>query len=58
MGGGGRVGMVTHCGEAAVGCRGALTSTRVDEEEMGRVVEEAEAIAVELLTGNSHSSFG
>jgi hypothetical protein len=41
------VGRVTHCGDAAADWRGALPSTRVDEEESVSVEEEVEAIITE-----------
>lgn len=43
-GGAGREGMLTHCEEAD--CLGALASTREEEEEIVRVEEEVEAIAI------------
>lgn len=47
MGGGGRVGRVTHCGDATADWRGgALVSTRVDEEEMVSAEEDVEAMAI------------
>lgn len=48
-GGGGSVGSDTHCGDEAADWRGALTSTRVDEEEIVSVEEEVEAIITEPL---------
>ncbi len=41
------MGRVTHCGDAAADWRGALPSTRVDEEESVSVEEEVEAIITE-----------
>jgi hypothetical protein len=41
------VGRVTHCGDAAADWRGALPSTRVDEEESASVEEELEAMTAE-----------
>jgi hypothetical protein len=41
------VGRVTHCGDAAADWRGALPSTRVDEEESVSVEEELEAMTAE-----------
>ncbi len=38
------MGRVTHCGDAAADWRGALASTRLDEEEIDKVVEEVEAM--------------
>lgn len=49
-GGGGSVGSVTHCGDAAPDWRGALPSTRVDEEESVSV-DEVEAMIPETPTG-------
>lgn len=47
MGGGGRFGRVTHCGDEAADWRGrALVSTRVDEEEMVSAEEDVEAMAI------------
>lgn len=42
------MGSVTHCGDEAADWRGALTSTRVDEEEIVSV-EEVEAIITKPL---------
>lgn len=41
------MGRVTHCGDAAADWRGALPSTRVDEEESVSVEEELEAMTAE-----------
>lgn len=38
------MGRVTHCGDAAANWRGALASTRLDEEVIDKVVEEVEAM--------------
>lgn len=43
------MGRVTHCGAAAADWRGALASTRVDEEESVSVEEEVEAMITEPL---------
>jgi hypothetical protein len=43
-GGGGSVGRLTHCGDAAADWREALASMRLDDEEIDRGVEEVEAM--------------
>ena len=44
-GGGGRVGIVTHCGDEPASWRGALVSTNDEEEDMVRAEEDVEAIS-------------